>query len=109
VRGERVSKETRGLDLVLESVRYQPDGERLQFARGYARRGFVWGDLVLLSREELLHHLRAKKRVVTGRPAGIEGNFEVYATVRLAGKNGNEVLLAGESEGQRDDLGLPIV
>ncbi len=75
-------------------------------ARGYQRRGPIWGDRVLFERKTLIELVEAKKTVVTGRPAELEGDFEVFARIQLAGSNGSLVVKGSSEEG--DDLKLPL-
>jgi hypothetical protein len=108
MRGKRVSRAARKFDVVLVAVRYGEEGGRLNVAQGYERRGFVWGDLVLLDRRSLVERLRAKKRVVTGHQAELPGDFEVTATVHLTKDRGKEIIVADGHQAERDDLGLPL-
>jgi len=108
MRGKRVSPAARKHDVVLVAVRYGEEGGRLNVAKGYERRGFVWGDLVLFDRQALVERLKAKKRVVTGHQAELPGDFEVSATVHLTQEEGAESILADGHQAGRDDLGLPL-
>jgi hypothetical protein len=108
MRGKRVSRASRKLDVVLVAARYGEEGDRLNIARGYERRGFVWGDLVLFDRQTLIERLNAKKRVVTGYPGELPGDFEVTATVHLMREGVTESLVANGHQSGRDDLGLPL-
>jgi hypothetical protein len=94
---------------VLVSVRYRGEGRTLEYARGYARQGAVWGDLRLYTREQLLQMIRAGSRVATGRVAPLEGDFIVTGRVRLtAGQGTDEVLAVDGARSDRDKLGLPL-
>jgi hypothetical protein len=108
MRGKRVSRASRKLDVVLVAVRYGEEGDHLDIAQGYERRGFVWGDLVLLDRQALIERLNAKKRVVTGYPGELPGDFEVTAEVRLTQEGGTESIVADGHQAGKDDLGLPL-
>jgi hypothetical protein len=108
VRGKRVSRQARKLDVVVVAARYDEAGNRLSAAKGYERRGFVWGDVVLLDRQALIDRLRSEKLVVTGRPADLEGDFEVIAPIRLQGADGSVTLVAEGLRARGDDLGLPL-
>ncbi len=108
MRGKRVSRLARKLDVVVVAVRYNGSCDRISKVRGYERRGFVWGDQVLLDREALIERLRANKHVVTGRRAALEGDFEVFAPVRLITHNQSKTLVAEGCEGEGDNLGLPL-
>ena len=108
MRGRRISRAARKLDVVLVAVRYAQEGSRLNVAKGYERRGFVWGDLVLFDRQDLVERLKAKKRVVTGHQAELPGDFEITATVHLMQEDGTEAIVADGHHAGRDDLGLPL-
>ncbi|MEW6566825.1 MAG: hypothetical protein AB1449_01390 [Chloroflexota bacterium] len=106
--GVRLSPQSKRLDVVIEAVRCAADGSRLQLARGYERRGHVWSDLVLFSREELIERLRRGARIVVGRPRDLPGDFEVVAQVRLLRNSGTEVLGAQGERGSGDSLPAPL-
>jgi hypothetical protein len=109
VRGRRVSKEIRKQDVVLEAVRYEDGKSRLSCARGYKRVGYVWSDKLLFDRTQLVELLKNKKRVVCGRPAGIQGDFKVYGRLQLKGDGERGVLTCDASSGlNKEDLGLPL-
>ncbi|WP_299029154.1 hypothetical protein [uncultured Thermanaerothrix sp.] len=96
-------------DGVIEAVRYDASG-RIALARVHERRGLVFSDHVLLTREELIHRLKAGQVFVTGRRKPYLGNaFEVYEVVRLAGTPGQEVVISGPANGsERDHLNVPL-
>jgi hypothetical protein len=107
VRGKKVSKQNRRLDVVIEAVRYDARKNKLALARGYQRRGSIWGDHVLFERKTLIDLVEANKNVVTGRPADLEGDFEVFAQIRLASSDGSLALVVDDHVGNGDDLALP--
>ena len=107
MRGKRVSAESRKVDVVIDGARYTPDG-RLSLARGWERRGEVWGDWVLFDRDQLIGHLRRGKRVVIGRAGELPGDFVVEVPVQLLRSNGFEVLLVHGKPTKNDDLGVPL-
>jgi len=109
VRGTRISKASQKLDVVLVAARYDPDTLQLDFAQGYVRRGKVWGDQRLLGRVEILDYLSRGKRVVTGHPTDIPGDFKTFNRVREGGEGSSQVLRSEGSQGQADNLGLPLV
>jgi hypothetical protein len=108
VRGKKVSPNARKLDVVLVAVRYDDSEGRLTLAQGYERRGFVWGDLVLLDRDDVIDRIQAGKRVVAGRRAEIPGDFEVLNPIQLQRLNGSSSLVAEGRAAEGDDLGLPL-
>jgi hypothetical protein len=107
MRGQRVSAESRKVDVVVVSARYTSEGHVHQ-VQAYRRLGPVWSDLVLLSREELLNHLRAGARIVTGGPLGIPGDFRIDASVRCQRVNGSERLVIQGRKTEDETLGVPL-
>ncbi|MCX8025795.1 MAG: hypothetical protein N3A60_11395 [Thermanaerothrix sp.] len=104
-------------DGVIEAVRYDPTG-RIALARVHERRGMVFSDHILLTREELIRRLKAGQVFVTGRRVPRMGNaFEVFDVVRLVGAPGQEVVVSGSIESaagsssngsDRDHLNVPL-
>ncbi len=90
-------------DGVIEAVRYAPDG-KVAWARVHERRGPVFGDHVILSREELIERLKSGKKFVVGkRIRGMGNAFEAGASVSLAGSNGAAYLVAGQGGSTNGD------
>jgi hypothetical protein len=109
MRGRKVSKVAREeIDLVIIAARYQSDGGPLSIAQGYERRGPVWGDVRLFTREALAEKIDQGKRVVTGREADIPGDFEVLGPIQLQKRNGNFTLFSGKHASNTDQLGVPL-
>lgn len=100
------------LDGVVEGVRYRSNGE-IEWVRAYERRGAIYSDHVLLSREALIQRLKAGKHFVVGSRVPLRAStFEVASPIHLARANGGEVIVAGEGgvSSNRDDLrGAPII
>lgn len=96
-------------DGVIEAVRYTAAG-KLELARVYERRGPTFSDRILLTREELVQRLQAKKTFYVGcRTPYLASTFELSQQVKLAGPAGNEVVVAGVSSAGRDQLeGAPL-
>lgn len=109
MRGRRVSKKSRKLDVVLEAVRYTEQMSRLNCARGYKRVGYVWSDKLIFDRNNLVEMLKSKKRVVCGHPAEIHGDFEVYGRLQYEGGGEHGIFTCDVSSNKsKDDLGLPL-
>jgi hypothetical protein len=108
MRGIRVTKESRKLDVVLVAARYTSKRDRLRVAKGYVRRGVIWGDLILLPRKDIVQRLKSGERIVFGEPQQIPGSFQALAKIRLGEENGGEVLIANGADGKGDQLGLPL-
>ena len=92
------------VDGVIEAVRYAPDGQ-LALARVYRRRGPTWSDRVLVTREELVHCLKNRKKVVIGRRIPyMASTFEIISQVQLVQSGGGEILVTGSSQAEHDAL-----
>ncbi|TEU00477.1 MAG: hypothetical protein E3J30_02520 [Anaerolineales bacterium] len=108
MRGIRVTKESRKIDVVLVAARYTSKGDRVRVAKGYVRRGPIWGDLMLLPRKDLVERLKSGERIVVGEHAEVPGSFHTVAKVRLDEGRGGEKLVADGKDGVGDELGLPL-
>ncbi len=97
-------------DGVVEAVRYASDG-KISLARVYERRGPTFTDRILLTREELVERLKAKKRFYIGRRKPyLASTFELDGQpVTLSGERGKEVIQTGKQPGDSDRLeGAPL-
>ncbi|MGD8604267.1 MAG: hypothetical protein PVF49_06815 [Anaerolineales bacterium] len=108
MRGKKISKEMKKLDMVLTAVRYAGQGKKIETAKGYERFGQVWTDLKLYDRETLADRLGKGQRVVTGQLSDLAGQFVVFKPVHLQGKNGGGTIVANGAGSGGDDLGLPL-
>lgn len=98
-------------DLVIEAIHYFPDGG-IEWVRGYERRGATYSDRILFSRNELVDRLHLGKKVYAGkRIPFLASTFEVFASVNLVEKNGEQVVRVGEMEVENGDRlkGVPII
>jgi hypothetical protein len=98
-------------DLVIEAVHYSPTG-KIEWVRGYERRGPTYSDRILFNRNELVDRLHAGKKIYAGkRIPFLASTFEVSGSLNLVEKNGKQVVLVGEMGGEdRDRLkGVPII
>jgi hypothetical protein len=97
-------------DGVIEAVRYDPAG-KIDWVRAYERYGFVFSDKKKLDRQTLIERLKAGERFLVGHRVTYMGNdFEVSEPVKLVQRNGDEYILAGESQGNQDHLkDVPII
>ncbi len=88
------------IDGIIEAVRYSSDG-KIAFARGYERRGLVWSDNVLITRDELLQMLKQGRHLVTGvRKAYLGGVFDTGPEIHVQ----NDYILAGSKADGCDKL-----
>lgn len=97
------------IDGVIEAVRYTPEG-KLMMARVYLRRGSIWSDRILLTREELLGEINNGKHWVIGkRILYMAGTFDMSLPVQVKGSNGQEVIYTAQPQDNRDNLeGAPV-
>ena len=79
--------------------------------RAYERRGPIFSDYVMLTRQELVTQLKAGKRFVVGqRKRYLAGTFDVSHSLQLVQRDGSELLVAGDLTADRDHLaGVPLV
>ncbi len=107
-----MEKAPRKVDAVVEAVHYTPEG-KIDFVRLHERRGAVFGDHILVRREDLMQRLRAKQVIYSGRRLAPWGNqFELGAPLRLVNHNGGEWVRCGEDDSAeaRDLLkGVPVL
>ena len=109
MRGEKVSRiARREIDLVIIAARYQSKSGSLSISQGYERRGPIWGDVQLLTRESLIDKIDQGKRVVIGRPAELQGDFEVFGPVNVHKQNGDVTLYSGDTPSSTDKLDIPL-
>lgn len=97
-------------DGVVEAVRYGQDG-KVDWVRTYLRRGPTWSDYILLDRQALIEYLKAGRNFMVGRRIPLlAGTFEVTVPVRVIQKNGDEILVTGDLQADRDRLdGVPVL
>ena len=97
-------------DGVVEAVHYRPDGQ-IEWVRAYLRRGPIFSDRILLDRETLIEQLKLGKVYLAGkRIPQMAGTFDVSDPLRIAQKNGEEVLVTGEIQADQDRLAsVPII
>jgi hypothetical protein len=108
LRGYRLHKISRKLDVVIVAVRYTKRNKQFKVGQGYVRRGSIWGDITLLNRHDLVQRLEGKQYIVTGAPAQIPGEFDVFDRVRLDQGDGGESIHVGEIPQDGDELGVPL-
>lgn len=92
-------------DAVIEAVHYTPEGQ-IDWVRGYERRGFIFTDMLVFHRQDLLERLENGDRIYLGERKALMGNdFTLGQAVRLESQH----IVAGKAQGSRDFLeGAPI-
>ena len=98
------------IDTIIEAVRYTPEG-KVALVRIYERLGPAYSDRKLLTRDQLLEQLRAKKLLVAGRRIERMGtSFETGVEIRLVTTVAGEYIQSSAGSGERDDLkGVPQI
>lgn len=98
------------MDGVIEAVHYRPDGQ-VDWVRAYLRLGAAWSDRVILSRSDLIKEIKAGKMMMLGqRVEFMAGTFDITAQVKVAGRDGQEILSTTSTAPDRDQLeGAPIL
>lgn len=93
-------------DAVIEAVRYAPDG-KIQFVRLYERRGSVWSDRLLVSRQALIERLQKGQKIFTGERKTYYGSMvEARQPVRLVS---GYLVVNGNGAPDRDWLDAPLL
>jgi hypothetical protein len=108
--GEKLMVKKKSYDGVVVAARYTHQG-KIDWVRAFERHGFVFSDRLMMDRQTLVEHLREGKRFKTGERMAYQGNdFKVIADIRLIEKDGDSVIVAGETSSNQDTLGnLPII
>jgi hypothetical protein len=98
------------IDGVIEAARYNPDGQ-IKWVRAYLRRGPIYSDRILLDRQLLINELKSGKRFMAGeRVEQMASTFRLGKPIRLEQRNGQEIVVAGETQANQDQLeGVPII
>jgi hypothetical protein len=97
-------------DGVLEAVHFKPDGQ-LDWVRVYERRGAVFTDRVMLSRDAFIKQLKAGKSYMVGeRIPNLGGKFTVTLPVHLIQQDGKQVIVVGSAQAKMEELGgVPVI
>ena len=97
-------------DGVVEAAHYKSDGQ-LDWVRVYERRGAVFSDRVLMSRDAFIRQLRSGKVFMVGeRIQNLGAMFNVTQPVHLLSQDGGQVIVVGDVQATRDDLsGVPVI
>ena len=102
----------RPYDIILEAVHYGPDGQTIEWARGYERLFSHYTDRRLYTRQDLIRALRQGKRIAVGQRKPLMGNqFDIQGEVTLA-PHGNDlwlVLKERGTEAARELDGTPVL
>ncbi|MBN2387650.1 MAG: hypothetical protein JXB85_11580 [Anaerolineales bacterium] len=95
------------IDGVIEAVRYAVKG-KIDQVRFYERRGFVWSDVILLERRELVEHLKQGRRYVVGQRELYRGAaFKTGKPIQLV-NDGGRIVTDRTNEGGDFLAGVPV-
>lgn len=97
-------------DGVIDAVHFDSNG-KLEWVRAYLRRGDVFSDRTIISREKLVEDLASGMKFFTGKRVQYKGNeFEVTEPVNLVQSNGDQYIVVGGTEAEHDDFtGVPLL
>lgn len=97
-------------DGVVQAVRYDDQGQVL-WVRAFLRRGPVWSDHILLTRDDLVEKINSGLRFFTGeRIPYCGGTFNTAYAINLIKVNSHDVLVAGVIQADTDCLeGVPLI
>lgn len=106
----RVDKALRRVQGVVEAAHYDEQGQ-LRWVRVHLRRFDAFADHQILTRDELVHRLKAGQTFVVGKRHPFLGNtFEIGPTLRLVEKEGRPFLLVdGHTTGEPELAGVPVI
>ena len=97
-------------DGIIVAAHYKNTGV-VDWVQAYLRRGPIWSDVVLISREALVEQLKSGKNYVTGIRVEYMGTtFETADAVNLITNKDHDILVTGEIESETDRLdNVPIL
>ena len=97
-------------DGIIVAAHYKNVGV-VDWVQAYLRRGPIWSDVVLISREALVEQLKSGKNFVTGIRVEYMGTtFETADAVNLITNKDHDILVTGDIESDTDRLdNVPIL
>lgn len=110
MRGQRATLPPRKtkLDVLVTAARYDPESGKLRLAQGYEPMGYVWSDIRLYTREDLMRRLREGQKISYGADVRLATDFQVDGQLELVELDGEERLMAEGRASESDDLGVPL-
>ena len=98
------------VDGVVEAVHYGDDGN-IQWIRMFKKRGIVFSDSVIVSRQDLVQSLEDGKIIFSGRRIPLLGSvFEMDKQLRLKEVNSHKIVITEDYSNTHDHLnGVPIL
>lgn len=91
-------------DAILEAIHLDTDGQ-LKTARIFERRGPIFSDHFLISRDDLIKRIKDGEVFLTGKRKAYMGSvFETGDEVRIVSSQGKEVVTVGNGDASKDQL-----
>jgi hypothetical protein len=91
-------------DGILEAVRLSEDGQ-VETARIFERRGPIFSDRFLVDRDNLIERIKSGQKFMTGKRLYKMGSmFHTGEDVRVVSSKGNELLVVGSEEAEKDAI-----
>ena len=91
-------------DGIVEAVRLDDDGQ-VQTARIFERHGQIFTDRFLVDRDDLIKRIKSGQKFMTGKRQYKMGSmFDTGENVRVVSSKGNEVLVVGSGEAEKDAI-----
>jgi hypothetical protein len=97
-------------DGIIIAAHYMDEGD-VDWVQAFLRRGPIWSDIVIMSREALVEEIKSGKNYVAGTRVEYMGTtFETADVVNLITNNDHDVLVTGDIESKTDRLdNIPIL
>jgi hypothetical protein len=97
-------------DGIIVAAHYKADGD-IDWVQAFLRRGPIWSDVVIISREALVEQIKSGKNYVTGTRVEYMGTtFETADVVNLITSNDHNILVTGDIDSETDRLeNVPIL
>ena len=97
-------------DGIIVAAHYKDAGV-VDWVQAFLRRGPIWSDVVIISREELVDQLKSGKNFVTGIRVEFMGTtFETDDAVNLITDRDRDILVTGDLESDVDRLdNIPVL
>ena len=91
-------------DAILEAVHLDADGQ-LKTARIFEKRGPIFTDHFLITRDELIKRIKDGEIFLTGKRQAYMGSvFDTGEKVRVVTSQGKEVVTVGSDDASKDQL-----
>lgn len=85
-------------DGVIVGVHFDLSG-RVDWVRVFLRRGAIFSDRLILSRQELIEQIKQGKQFIIGeRVEYLAGTFKGFQTVSIRHENGDDFLISSQDE-----------